>query len=470
MGGGLDKLVGNLPRVLNIWSKRMIVAEDPTELTIGALTESWINNSIRPNPEYQRGSTWSPRQQQLLIDSVLRGYPLPRFYFERKSSRDVLGNSQVSLDVIDGQQRLIALSQFREDMWPLFKTGDAKVPLPPSVRRQPVPWSGKTFSAIPESLQKAFLEIPLSVVLIDEVTGDEVRDLFIRLQSGTPLTAQQVRDAWPGNVGPFIERLAGKGARRGQYHQLFVAVDRRGTGGRSEDEYVDPALDARQTCAQLLLLLLAKDRGRGYPSVRSSGLNDLYHENTEFDPKSALGSEFERLLDVTEQVVSLRPTGQGRKSVRKSRIFSLFLFMRLLRFSPINLKRAIEPIATHFWSTIAEDTEPIGSIASAERLEKHFLWFLDQRMTKLSLPELDSQRLFSDSQKQELWMRFDRKCGVCKETIFGPLVEYDHIKPWILGGQTELDNGRPVHPACHARGLAAVTGGSMPTPDGSKLS
>lgn len=443
----------------------MRVAAEPQTLTIRALTDAWINNSIRPNPEYQRGSSWRQRQQQLLVDSVLRGYPLPRFYFQQKTSKDVLGHEQVSLDVIDGQQRLIALSQFREDHWPLFSVQDEKVPLPPSIRRQPVSWSGKTFSALPEAVQQHFLDVALSVVLIDEVTGDEVRDLFIRLQSGTPLTAQQVRDAWPGHIGPFIERLAGKGNRHGQHEGLFAAVDRRGTGGRSEYEYEDPALEARQTCAQLLLLLLAKERGRSYPSLRSSALNDLYHENTEFDPQSRVAAQFEQLLALAEQVVALRPLGQGRKTVRKSRVFSLFLFLRLLHFSPISLRRAIEPVATIFWSDVAEDTEPVGRVASAETLERHFLWFVDERMAGLSLPELDSRRLFAAEQKRELWLASGGKCGICTEVIDAGSEEYDHIVPWILGGRTEVVNGRPVHSRCHARGLAAVDGREAPQRD-----
>ncbi|MBU1250258.1 MAG: DUF262 domain-containing protein [Actinobacteria bacterium] len=86
----------------------MKVAADPQTLTVDRLSAAWLNNSIRPNPEYQRGSTWKLRQQQLLVDSVLRGYPLPRFYFEQKVSKDFMGANQKSLEVIDGQQRLIA--------------------------------------------------------------------------------------------------------------------------------------------------------------------------------------------------------------------------------------------------------------------------------------------------------------------------------------------------------------------------
>jgi hypothetical protein len=441
----------------------MRIIDQPKTLTISALTTAWINASIRPNPEYQRGSTWRLRQQQLLIDSVLRGYPLPRFYFQQKTSTDVLGQTQTSLDVIDGQQRLIALSQFVDDKWSLFEIADERIPLPPSIRAQPALWSGKTFSALPEDMRDGFLAIELSVVLIDQVTGDEVRDLFIRLQAGTPLTPQQVRDAWPGSIGPYIERLAGKGTRQGQFQRLFQAIDRRGTGARSEDEHEDPALDARQTCAQLLLLLLTKERGRGYPTLRSRVLDDLYHENTEFDTKSRTAALFESLLDDVQKVVELRPQEGRRKSIRKNRIFSLFLFMRLLRFSPVEIRRAVEPVARLFWAEDGDESEPVGRVGSSETLEKHFAWFTNQRMQKLSLPELDNNRLFSHVQKQELWARFEGKCGICHEPITDGFAEYDHINPWILGGATSIENGRPVHPHCHRRGLAALDGHETPS-------
>jgi hypothetical protein len=438
------------------------IADSPNELTIRRLTDAWINNSIRPNPEYQRGAIWRSRQQQLLIDSVFRGYPLPRFYFQQRKSTDVLGNEQTSLEVIDGQQRLIALSQYREDKWPLFSMDDDRVALPDSIRREVAPWAGKTFSSLPDTLQQSFLDVPLSVVLIDHVSGDEVRDLFIRLQAGTPLTAQQVRDAWPGNIGPFIERLAGKGTRQGQFQSLFQAVDRRGQGGRAEDEYEDPALDARQTCAQLLLLMMSKERGRGYPSLTSAALNDLYHENTEFDPKGRTAQAFEQILTDTQAVISRRPMSQGRKAVRKNRLFSLFLFLRLLRFSPVDVRRAIPGVADLFWTGAADDNEPAGRVASSGTLEKHFVWFVGDRMADLVAPELDSVRLFTPGQKEAVWNAADGRCGVCGEPINPEYVEYDHIKPWILGGRTTVENGRPVHPACHARGLAAVDGTSVP--------
>jgi hypothetical protein len=369
----------------------------------------------------------------------------------------------VSLEVIDGQQRLIALSEFRQDLWPLFTVDDEKVPLPPSIRQGPVPWSGKPFSRLPETEKNRLLDVGLSVVVIDEVTGDEVRDLFIRLQAGTPLTPQQVRDAWPGNVGPFVERLAGKGKRTGTFNLLFEAVDRRGQGGVGEDEYEDPALEARQACAQLLLLLLAKERGRGYPSMRSVALNDLYHENTDFDPQGKTAALFETLLADTMAVVALRPSGGGKKKLRKSQLYSLFLFMRFLRFGPFEVRRVIPEVAKAFWADPGTyGTEPNGRAGSPETLERHFAWFVTELMRDAHLPELDPRRTFEESQRRAIYEASGGKCGICQMAVSEAMAEYDHIKPWILGGRTVAENGRPVHAGCHARGLAAVDG--IPAP------
>src|SRR4051794_27191510 len=96
----------------------------------------------------------------------------------------------------------------------------------------------------------------------------------------------------------------------------------------------------------------------------------------------------------TQAVVLRRPRGQGRKSIRKNRLFSLFLFLRLLRFSPVDSRRALDQVGDLFWSTEVDETEPVGRVGSSATQEKHFLWFARTRMSELRAPELDPQRLF----------------------------------------------------------------------------
>ncbi len=437
-------------------------------LTVEAVTASWSNRSLRPNPEYQRGWQWRRAQQQLLIDSMFRGYPLPRFYFQRKVGQDALGADVNTLDVIDGQQRIIAMTQFRQDQWPLLQP--ATMPLPPMVRDEPCPWGGLTFSGLSAALQEQFLGLELSIVLIDEVgTPDEVRDLFIRLQAGTPLTPQQVRDAWPGNVSPYVELLAGKLNRMGRFGRLFTAIDRRGTGPREDADLVDEGMDARQTCAQLLCLYLAVEAGKPYPNLGSRSIDDLYHQSTELDPHSPQAARFEGLLAACEEVIverrppqSVRPTGEVRRTaraaVRKNRLFSLFLFLRDLQNGPASLKQALPEIAERFWSDIGDSLEPKGGrVVSPTTIAGNVAWFRNAKMAGLTFPEFDSRRLFSQAQRAEIYARYGGTCGVCGQALETEDAEYDHIVSWASGGRTEVDNGRPVHSRCHSRGTGAVS-------------
>lgn len=119
--------------------------------------------------------------------------------------------------------------------------------------------------------------------MISEVSSpDEIRDLFIRLQSGTALTRQQVRDAWPGNIGPFIERIGGK-MNKQPSSKLFGLID--GRGNRSpDDDGDDPYSNDRATAAQLLTLFLARERSeRNFVGISAPDLDALYHEQSSFD-------------------------------------------------------------------------------------------------------------------------------------------------------------------------------------------
>lgn len=90
----------------------MRINPDVTALPVEQVIGSWAEGGLRLNPEYQRGSVWNRRQQQLLIDSVFRGYPLPRFYFYGERAHDLLGGTTSTYLIIDGLQRIKALADF----------------------------------------------------------------------------------------------------------------------------------------------------------------------------------------------------------------------------------------------------------------------------------------------------------------------------------------------------------------------
>ena len=55
-------------------------------------------------PDWQRGEVWDKSKKQELVDSILRGWKLPKFYFVKTSG--------VEYEVLDGQQRLRTIYEF----------------------------------------------------------------------------------------------------------------------------------------------------------------------------------------------------------------------------------------------------------------------------------------------------------------------------------------------------------------------
>ena len=54
-------------------------------------------------PEWQREEVWSEDSQRKLIDTILRGWHLPKFYFLASDTEEGY------FEVVDGQQRLSAI-------------------------------------------------------------------------------------------------------------------------------------------------------------------------------------------------------------------------------------------------------------------------------------------------------------------------------------------------------------------------
>lgn len=70
----------------------------------GKATRGLLNLS----PSYQRGDVWPTKDAQKLIESILRGIPLPSIILLRPKSK----NKQAKYEVVDGKQRLTSILRF----------------------------------------------------------------------------------------------------------------------------------------------------------------------------------------------------------------------------------------------------------------------------------------------------------------------------------------------------------------------
>lgn len=321
------------------------------------------------------------------------------------------------------------------------------------------PWAKKKYSDLGADLRNQLDSTLIDAYLIEEVENpDQVRDLFIRLQSGTALSRQQIRDAWPGNVGPYIQHLAGKLDSRPTIG-LFRTIDRRGQRNDEED-LKDEYVSDRQTCAQMLRLFLARERDPAIAAgVGANELDALYHEYTDLDVRGESASRFERCLAQSEEVFKLvapLSTLTGKKTrnkVRKVDAFTTLMFFQDVLRNPlcrIDLKeRAL------LAKRIAEFEKAVklsGKGTSGVAIRNHYETFREQVSDGIGIV-LDSKRLFDESQKDELYRGAGGICAVCVQPVEPNEAEADHFPiAWRDGGATKAENGRLVHARCHPRG------------------
>lgn len=161
-------------------------------------TLSSKRDKINEQPEYQRGEVWNNRKKALLIDSIIRGIDIPKFYLREMTK------GQFEYEVADGQQRLNAILKFRDNDLKLLSNEDKGVNLNMFDGKQ---IGGYKYHGLPSDLKKKFDDYPLTIAVIKNVSGAEVRTLFGRLQEGTSLTPAEKRNALLSNLHSPVDNF-----------------------------------------------------------------------------------------------------------------------------------------------------------------------------------------------------------------------------------------------------------------------
>jgi hypothetical protein len=165
-----------------------------SEMTVKDVVDLFANKLLSANPEYQRGTVWSKKQKRKLIDSVFRHYPLPMIYLHH-IKKTVAGIVREDFEIIDGQQRITALYEFEQGAFALYDPikDDDEAKFPGFIKNSPCPWGGQKYSELSEELRQQLLATKLYVIKINTMDPNDVRDLFVRLQSGLPLKKPATR-------------------------------------------------------------------------------------------------------------------------------------------------------------------------------------------------------------------------------------------------------------------------------------
>src|SRR4051812_11220577 len=104
----------------------------PTSFRIAPMQGSSIQtlyldrDEIWLDPPYQRaGDIWPLDKRQLLIDSLLNNFDIPKFYFHDFYPAKEVEGTDFRYAIIDGKQRMSAIWDFLDNKFPL--ASDAKL-------------------------------------------------------------------------------------------------------------------------------------------------------------------------------------------------------------------------------------------------------------------------------------------------------------------------------------------------------
>lgn len=155
----------------------------------------WHNEKrLNLNPDFQRGSVWSPAARTFLIDTILRQLPVPKVYL--RTIIDVKTKKSVR-EVVDGQQRIRAILDFSDNRFALTKRAGE--------------FEGMRYKDLDVDQQGSFLSYPIAVDQLVNANTEDVLEVFARLNSYTvSLNGPEKRHAkWQGDF-KFAIRTASR--------------------------------------------------------------------------------------------------------------------------------------------------------------------------------------------------------------------------------------------------------------------
>ena len=316
-------------------------------LDIAILVDRFERNRIF-RPDFQRQYVWTKRQASRLIESLLKGLPIPSIFLYQERDENIPPY------IIDGLQRIVTLSAFKKNYWPSGEPGASfnekigefrLVGLPENS-----PYFNKTYDELDEVSRERFDEKVIHVLYIEQRSPEDNESsafhIFERLNTGgSPLHPQEMRNALHhGKFSKFLYELT----RNELWGELFGKPNR-----RLRDQEI------------ILRFLALRHSRKQYSKPMKIFLNKFMNNHRNAEKKTLSKFEKEFSTSLARIYEALGPS--AFKPGVKSRAFNVAVFDSFMVAVAENNKASSKKIAKAFSDLLSdEDFQGFTSSATAD--------------------------------------------------------------------------------------------------------
>jgi hypothetical protein len=339
------------------FSKRHLMKNyDSRTVSINDFVEWEQQGLLQLNPAFQRRQVWSDKAKSYLMDTIMRGKPIPKIFIRQKIN--VTTRKSVR-EVVDGQQRVRTILSFIKDGFVVSKT-------------QNLTHGGVRFSQLAPDVQEQILTYEVSVDLLINLSDAEILDIFSRLNSYAVLLNEQEK-LNSNHFGPFKILCDNIGKK---YYEYWTKQDILTT--RNILRMLEVSLVADLIIAMKEGIKSKKQLRRYY---------DLYEDKFNSDV-----DEVERNFDeVISTIGEIYPDGlSGSEFSRPHLFYSLFTAVAHCLYGLPGLKTSRGPTAR---VPLNESWETEGARNGLDRVESIFA------TTDVSLLTVEERQFLTDSRR-----------------------------------------------------------------------
>ena len=329
----------------------------PADYVLDVLVKKYCDDEI-VIPKFQRGYVWNQNQASRLIDSFLKGLPVPSiFLFADPETEKLL--------VVDGQQRLRSIAYFFEGYFG-EETSGRRVTFRLSGLEEGSPYEGKTYDNIRDQFPSEYLKLNNSVLrsfVMRQLSPDDDTSIYLAFErlntGGTQLSPQEVRNCV--HAGAFNDLL----------HSLNEYPAWRTVYGR-------PSPDPRKRDVELILRFLAlSESGKSYEKPMKHFLNLFMQESACFNPErlKRLSRLFEETTDAVVKSLGERPF-HIRAGLNAAVFDSVYVALSSGPDSlPPDIKQRFERLVhdKEYLQHVTSGTTDVAAVAERLRLASHQL-------------------------------------------------------------------------------------------------